>query len=246
MTNSQTAAIELTVPAHQAGQIRKEYLVMAAHAGRRDRTGSKVHLARITYWVNGNRTISGVNCSANGQLRGTLVQGRDFTAVTCKRCGCGDDAAARRNGKAVIIDVATGDVVPTAEALMLAEARVMQDATMADPATQAAMALMDDQVGDLVAAAESHLDAAFLAVPTTQRQVIVKLAETKAPIVRLPGGFWTYDGCPVNQAGIPDWWVTWPTVRAMDRKGLLVRAHVHADAWKDHRTLPAQPKAVVS
>ncbi len=148
MTSNQTAAIEMTVPAHQAGQIRKEYLVMAAHAGRRDRTGSKVHMARIIYWENGRRTISAVNCSANGQLQGTLVQGRDFTAVTCKRCGCGDEAAAFRNGKAVIIDVATGAVVQTAEA------KAMQDATMADPATQAAMALTEDEVNDLVAAAE--------------------------------------------------------------------------------------------
>ncbi|MGE0225481.1 MAG: hypothetical protein AB7S57_19590 [Acetobacteraceae bacterium] len=154
MTSNQTAAIELQVPAHQADQIRKEYLVMAAHAGRNDRTGSKVHMTRITYWVSGRSTVSSVNCSANGQLRGSLVRGRDFSAVTCKRCGCGTEAAARRNGKAVTIDVATGEVVPTAEALMLAEARVMQDASLADPNTQAAMALTDDEVNDLVAAAE--------------------------------------------------------------------------------------------
>lgn len=71
----------------------------------------------------------------------------------------------------------------------------------------------------------------------TQQQVIDKLKEHPAHLVRLPGGFWTFDGCQVNQAGIPAWWVTWQTVRAMDRKGLLTRVHVHADAWKDHRAL---------
>lgn len=68
------------------------------------------------------------------------------------------DKEARAWREVVILDVATGATVQhlgKAEALMLAEARVMQDASLADPATQAAMALTDDQVNDLVAAAEN-------------------------------------------------------------------------------------------
>lgn len=84
---------------------RKTYLVMAAHAGRRDRTGAKVHMATLTIWPSGNVTMGPCQCSGNGQLRGTLVEGADFGRVTCKKCGAGEEAAAHRNAKAIDLEV---------------------------------------------------------------------------------------------------------------------------------------------
>lgn len=83
------------------------YLVMAAHAGRRDRTGAKVHMATMTVWkTSGRATMSATNCSANGQLRGTLITGdASFGKVSCKRCGMGPEAAERREAKAEWIEV---------------------------------------------------------------------------------------------------------------------------------------------
>lgn len=79
----------------------KDYIVMVAHAGRSARSGAKVHLATMTVWPNGNITTSGTRCSNNGQLRGTIVSNRDFSAVTCARCGNSPEAAERRNAQAI-------------------------------------------------------------------------------------------------------------------------------------------------
>lgn len=87
---------------------------------------------------------------------------------------------------------------------------------------------------------QAQLDRAFRALSVTQQGVIAKLGETRSFLHRLPGGFWTYDGCGVNAAGAPAWWVTWATVRAMERRGLLVRSWFYTDDWKDHRHIPTQ------
>jgi len=85
---------------------------------------------------------------------------------------------------------------------------------------------------------QADLDRAIKQVSPTQLQVIAKLGETGSFLVRVQGGFWTYDGCGLNGAGHPNWWVTWQTVRAMETKGLLVRSWFYTEAWKDHRHLP--------
>lgn len=91
---------------------------------------------------------------------------------------------------------------------------------------------------------QAELDRAIKAVSPIQRQVIEKLYETRSSMVRLQGGFWTYDGCGVNAAGIPMWWVKTITVMAMDRAGLLVREDFYAESWRDHRSLPEINKDV--
>lgn len=105
MVNHNTAmAIPVAVPEHMRERgIVAEYVVMVGHAGRSDRTGAKVHIARLTVWANGDKVIGSCNCSGNGHLRGSLVTGRDFSAVSCKRCGCSEDAAERRNAKAIVL-----------------------------------------------------------------------------------------------------------------------------------------------
>lgn len=71
----------------------------------------------------------------------------------------------------------------------------------------------------------------------TQQDVIEKLILTGAALCRVPGGFWTWDGCPVNAAGHPAWWVTIQTVRAMEKNRMLKRDWFYVEEWKDHRSL---------
>jgi hypothetical protein len=82
-----------------------------------------------------------------------------------------------------------------------------------------------------------------LKLSNTQQVVVDTLQAKQQPLVRIPGGFWTYAGCPVSGRGTPDWWVTWQTVRALESKGVLRRAH-RADVpdWKDDRVLAAEEK----
>jgi hypothetical protein len=85
---------------------------------------------------------------------------------------------------------------------------------------------------------QAEFDRAFKALSQTQQGVVAKLGETGSYLHRVEGGFWTYDGCGVNAAGIPNWWVSWQTVRAMERKGLLARSWFYVEEWKDHRGFP--------
>lgn len=85
-----------------------DYLVMAAHAGRTDRTGAKVHMAILTVWPTGRVSLGACWCSGNGHLKGSLVPGTDeagFSRVSCKKCGCGPDSGTARNAKSEIIEV---------------------------------------------------------------------------------------------------------------------------------------------
>lgn len=95
--------------AYSENSDRAMYLVMTAHAGRNDRTGTKVHLATLTHWKESGRWILGAcTCSGNGQLRGSNVIPADFGGferVTCKKCGASPEAAAHRNAKAIDLEV---------------------------------------------------------------------------------------------------------------------------------------------
>jgi hypothetical protein len=98
------AAAATTVKAIQYSEDARSitYMVMAAHAGRSDRTGAKVHMAHLTFWKESGRYQMGAtNCSGNGQLRGSLVRGRDFGSVSCAKCGASVEAADARNSKAI-------------------------------------------------------------------------------------------------------------------------------------------------
>lgn len=64
-----------------------------------------------------------------------------------------------------------------------------------------------------------------------------QLIAQKAVLVRLPGGFWTYQGCPTNDRGVPAWWVSTGTVQSMEAKGRLQRTGRYPEAWRDDRTL---------
>ena len=69
-----------------------------------------------------------------------------------------------------------------------------------------------------------------------QSEVIGALAGG-ATLVRVQGGFWTASDRSINAAGIPEWWVTAHTVRALERLGLLRRAYRFTEEWRDDRVL---------
>lgn len=72
----------------------------------------------------------------------------------------------------------------------------------------------------------------------TQQQVLRKLQDhAPAVLVRRPGGFWTWDGCPADVRGVPAWWVTVQTVRALERLGVLERTNRYQEEWLDSRQL---------
>lgn len=76
-----------------------------------------------------------------------------------------------------------------------------------------------------------------------QQNVLVVLAEHPGvPLVRRDGGFWTWQGCP-EQNGVPAWFVTVQTVRAMERAGVLRRSGRYRAEWQDDRD-PVEWKAV--
>lgn len=72
-----------------------------------------------------------------------------------------------------------------------------------------------------------------------QLETIAALRKAGQTVLRrLPGGFWTYPGCPDGaKPGVPEWYVTTQTVRAMEDRGLLARSNVHPEEWKDDRAL---------
>ena len=71
----------------------------------------------------------------------------------------------------------------------------------------------------------------------TQADAVEQLRAHGGTIGRLQGGFWTYAGCPVNAAGIPEWWVSVQTVRALERLGALRRTMTVDEEWRDPRQL---------
>ena len=78
----------------------------------------------------------------------------------------------------------------------------------------------------------------------SQQMTIDKLKDKKVPLVRMDGGFWTYEGCPSktehSENGdyqCPDWWIAINTVRVLERYGLLIRTNKYIEEWRDNRVL---------
>lgn len=75
-----------------------------------------------------------------------------------------------------------------------------------------------------------------------QTRVLEYLRAHGGILVRRPGGFWTTPdakGQQVAMTMVPDWYTTVQTVRAMGKKGLLVRANRWREDWRDDWLLPA-------
>ncbi len=76
----------------------------------------------------------------------------------------------------------------------------------------------------------------------TQQETVDKMKAHGGKLVRLLGGFWTYPGCSSRASGftgaeIPDWYTSTPTVKALEKKGVIERTHEYPEEWKDVRKL---------
>lgn len=79
----------------------------------------------------------------------------------------------------------------------------------------------------------------------TQLEALRRMAASPdRRLIPLRGGFWTCRGIPTHTVGIgpgsftaPDWSVTVQTMRAMEQRGWIARANVHAEDWRDERAL---------
>jgi len=67
--------------------------------------------------------------------------------------------------------------------------------------------------------------------------MIITLGATVAHgrLDRLPGGFWTYPGCGTRHRGVPMWYASTTTIRALIHHGLLATTR----GGQGHRTNPA-------
>jgi hypothetical protein len=75
----------------------------------------------------------------------------------------------------------------------------------------------------------------------TQEEAIKMINDHGGKIIRLKGGFWTYPDCPKEEgvlSSYPAWSVDIRTVRCLERAGLLIRANVFPEEWKDTRKIP--------
>ena len=84
-----------------------------------------------------------------------------------------------------------------------------------------------------------------------QRETLRKMVETGKRLVRQPGGVWVLAGThiekttglkpthvPLGFGAMPtDWCVRTPTMEALEARGLLQRANVYPESWKDEREL---------
>ena len=76
-----------------------------------------------------------------------------------------------------------------------------------------------------------------------QARVIAMLASSGGLIERIAGGFWSPPGTALRPGYqgtmVPSWSTTAHTIKAMEARGWLERAHVYPEAWRDTRRLTA-------
>jgi hypothetical protein len=69
-----------------------------------------------------------------------------------------------------------------------------------------------------------------LAMSATMTAALGEVGKHGGKLVRHPGGFWSYDGCPARWDGLPTWWVDTGTVNALERRGRITFTE-----WKEGR-----------
>lgn len=93
---------------------------------------------------------------------------------------------------------------------------------------------LDNVLGEL------HEKQAALPKPSVPQLDALRHMLSGGNLIRLPGGFWTTRDTPIVEQGIekwPAWNTSVHTVNAMDKRGWIERAGIHAEAWKDERKL---------
>ena len=96
-----------------------------------------------------------------------------------------------------------------------------------------------------------------------QQKTVEYLIAHHGILIRFPGGFWTTADTPlqdgtslrmpwgvgdtaaqaITSAGVPSWWVAISTVRALEKRGMLVRMHRYAEEWRDEPAVDPGPGA---
>ncbi len=85
------------------------------------------------------------------------------------------------------------------------------------------------------------------ATTVTAPQLIVLrrvLASPSGHILRVRGGFWTTPETPIAERGVPEWSTVAQTIASCERGGLLERAGVYDEAWRDNRRLTPAGEAI--
>jgi hypothetical protein len=84
----------------------------------------------------------------------------------------------------------------------------------------------------------------------TQKEVVRRLTAEGGNIKRFPGGTWTTEKTPWKEqygpgsAKAPEWNVAVGTIHSMEKAGMLERANVHPEEWRDERRLTAAARGL--
>lgn len=76
-----------------------------------------------------------------------------------------------------------------------------------------------------------------------QIETLRRMRDANGSIYRMPGGFWVVLSRVVDERGVPDWWTTIATVRALEARGLVVRDDDDQREWCADRALTANGRA---
>ncbi len=82
-----------------------------------------------------------------------------------------------------------------------------------------------------------------------QQRLLDMMIKKKTNLIHLHGGYWTFRDVPMkkernNTCGnffaeviVPVWHTSMRIVRSLEKKGLIKRANVHPEEWRDERCL---------
>lgn len=73
----------------------------------------------------------------------------------------------------------------------------------------------------------------------TQRETLTKMAADDGTIVHVSGGFWTTrrGAADLTAGGYPRWYTALQAIRAMERRGWVVRRNVYTETYRDDRAI---------
>lgn len=82
-----------------------------------------------------------------------------------------------------------------------------------------------------------------MSLSPTMEEALARAQTHGGELVRLPGGFWTYPGCPVDKRGVPTWWVTKGTIGALLLRELVRDVRTQNDLGYLSRVVSTETKS---
>lgn len=79
------------------------------------------------------------------------------------------------------------------------------------------------------------------ALSATQRGVVEMMQKHKEPIRRFPGGFWSFASIKINPRGVPAWYASTQTIRALLKAEVIEGVKQNTPFWKNDYVLKGQP-----